>query len=294
MPPLTETYDMLGVAVRVEVPDEAAAARIRDLLSDAPRTHRAPDHVLRLEFSSGPERTRTLIQNGDVVRPDMEPPMSISVLLWAVHQVALRTDRYVVLHAGCVALEGRGYLLPGEREVGKSTLVTALVRDGFSYLSDELGAISLDDGLLHPHARPIGLDPGSFTWFKELEPSTEPEFADERRWHLRADDIRPGSRSQPVPPAVIVFPRYVAGAPPVLEQLARPQTLWLMAGSAVNLDIVGRAGFATLGDLAASVPAYRLVTGTPQDASRMMRTIGSSATSGPTAPARGVLPALGG
>ncbi len=284
---------MLGVAVRVEVPDDAAAGRIRALLRDAPRTRRAADHVIRLELSSGPEPTRTLFQNGDIVRPDMDPAMSVSVLLWVIHQAAMRTDRFVVLHAGCVALNGRGYLLPGEREVGKSTLVTGLVRDGFSYLSDELGAISLDDGLLHPHARPIGLDPGSFPSFPELEPSDLAEFADQRRWHLRADDVRAGSRSTPAPPAVVVFPSYAPGAPPSLEPVSRPEALWLLARSAVNLDIVGRRGFITLGDIAASVRAYRLHTGNLVDACRMIRSVDSNASRVRSASPRGAAPALG-
>ena len=290
--PLAETYDMLGVAVRVDVPDEAAAARVRELLSDAPTTQREPFRVIRLELS--PDGTRTLIQDGELVRPDMEPPMAVSVLLWAVHQAAMRTDRYVVLHAGCVALDGRGYLLPGEREVGKSTLVTGLVRDGFSYLSDELGAISLEDHLLHPHARPIGLDPGSFPTFAELEPATTPDFADARRWHLRADDVRPGSRSDPVPPAAVVFPRYVPGAEPALEPVPRPRALWLLGQSAVNLDILGRRGFVTLGDIAASIPAYELRSGSLEDACRMMRSLGSSASRDRSAPPGGASPALGG
>ena len=291
---LAETYDMLGVAVRVEVPDPAAAARIGELLRDAPTTDRHPVHVLRLEQAPGPDGTRTLIQDGEVVRPDMEPPMSVSVLLWALHQAAMRTDRYVVLHAGCVALGGRGYLLPGEREVGKSTLVTGLVRDGFSYLSDELGAISLEDGLLHPHARPIGLDPGSFPSFAELEPRTTPEFADDRRWHLRGDDVRPGSRSKPVPPAAVVFPQYVPGADPAMEPARRPEALWLLGRSAVNLDILGRRGFTTLGDIAASIPAYRLRSGSLEDACRMLHLLASGDPPVDPAPPRGASHALGG
>lgn len=291
---LAATFDMLGVAVRVEVPDHAAAARIRELLRDAPQTRRPPDHVLRLELSGGPERTRTLLQDGDVVRADMEPAMAISVFLWALHQLAMRTDRYVVLHAGCVALEGRGFVLPGEREAGKSTLVTGLVRDGFSYLSDELAALSLEDGLLHPHARPIGLDPGSFSTYAALRPSPPAEFADERRWHLLADDVRAGSRSTPVPPAAIVFPRLELDADSLLEPVSRPQALWLLSTSAVNLDLVGRRGFLTLSDLAASIPAYRLRFGDVEDACRMVRSIGSSVSTATDGAARGAEPALGG
>lgn len=289
---LVETYDMLGVAVRVEIDDDTAATRIAELLQDAPRTTETPERVLRLEQAN--DGTRALIQDGEVVRPDMEPPMSVSVLLWAVHQAAMRTDRFVVLHAGAVALEGRGYLLPGEREVGKSTLVTGLVRDGFSYLSDELGVISLDGRTLHPHSRPIGLDPGAFPWFAELEPKTPPEFADDRRWHLRADDVRPGSRSEPVPLAAVVFPQYVADAEPRLEPIRRPEALWLMSRSAVNLDLLGRHGFTTLGDVAASVPVYRMRSGSLDDAAQMIRSVASSASSGASASRRGPSPAVGG
>lgn len=259
-PGLSATYDLLGVTVRVVVSDAPAAARVRNLLADAPRTRRAPQHVVRLA-SSGPDdpAKRTLYDGDRVIRADMGPSLAVAMLMWHLNQVAAATPHYVVVHAGCVAHGGRAILLPGPMEVGKSTLVTALVLHGFGYLSDEYAAVSLEDGMLHPYSRPIGLDPGSFPSFPHLRPKLEAEFEDSSRWHLRADDVRQGCRSDPVPPGAIVFPRYDTGARLQIEPVGRAEALCMMAEQALNLHLLRGPAFRRLGDLAATVPAYRLV-----------------------------------
>lgn len=60
------------------------------------------------------------------------------------------------VHAGAVALEGRGIVLPGRTHAGKSSLVRALVEAGATYYSDEY-AVFGGDGFLHPYARPLGM-----------------------------------------------------------------------------------------------------------------------------------------
>lgn len=50
-----------------------------------------------------------------------------------------------VIHAGCVALEGRGILLCGDSGAGKSTLSYACARKGWTYVSDD-ATLLLNDG----------------------------------------------------------------------------------------------------------------------------------------------------
>lgn len=58
----------------------------------------------------------------------------------------LLAQRYVVpVHAGCVARDGRGLLLCGSTQAGKSTLAYACARSGWDYVSDDAVFLLPDD-----------------------------------------------------------------------------------------------------------------------------------------------------
>jgi hypothetical protein len=60
----------------------------------------------------------------------------------------------VFLHSGVVGWKGKAILIPADSFKGKSTLVTELVRQGASYLSDEFAVLD-ENGLVYPFARDI-------------------------------------------------------------------------------------------------------------------------------------------
>jgi hypothetical protein len=71
----------------------------------------------------------------------------------------LATDKLFV-HAGVVGWQDQAILLPGRSFVGKSTLVTALIRAGATYYSDEYAVLDRA-GRVHPYARPLSIRAGS-------------------------------------------------------------------------------------------------------------------------------------
>jgi hypothetical protein len=71
-------------------------------------------------------------------------------------QLAYNATEHFFLHAGAVAWQGRGILVAGSTFSGKTTLVSALVRAGAVYYSDE-NAVLDNSGLLHPYPKPLGL-----------------------------------------------------------------------------------------------------------------------------------------
>src|ERR1700682_4740000 len=81
--------------------------------------------------------------------------------MYAVHSVV---DEWVVsqpigliaLHAGALVKEGCAVLLPGSSHAGKSTFVEQLVRDGWTYYSDEYALID-NAGWAHAYPRTIFL-----------------------------------------------------------------------------------------------------------------------------------------
>lgn len=68
--------------------------------------------------------------------------------------IAEHATERVYLHAGVVAWEGRAIVVPGRSLSGKTTLVTALVRAGATFYSDEFAPVDRD-GCVWPHDRPL-------------------------------------------------------------------------------------------------------------------------------------------
>ena len=121
--------------------------------------------------SSAPDGSLQAFADGGVLvtHPDvafvLEAVLS-DIQLW----VAEHSPERVFVHAGCVAFEGRALVLPGRTMTGKSTLVSALVGAGATYLSDEY-ALMDDDGFVWPYARPLSLRSGSQPRMQPLEVS---------------------------------------------------------------------------------------------------------------------------
>lgn len=110
--------------------------------------------------------------------------------------VAFHAPEHLFIHAGCVAHAGRALIAPGDSFSGKSTLVTALVKAGATYFSDEYAVLDAE-GLVHPYHKPIALreQPGSA-----------------QQTSYRVDELGGRSSGQPVPLGLVVVTQYRHGA----------------------------------------------------------------------------------
>jgi len=68
--------------------------------------------------------------------------------------VSTEARRRVFVHAGAVTWRGKGIVIPGKSNSGKSSLVAELVRLGARYYSDERAVLDAK-GRLHPYPRPL-------------------------------------------------------------------------------------------------------------------------------------------
>lgn len=64
---------------------------------------------------------------------------------------------YLLMHAGVVSKNGRGFILSGPSSFGKTTLILELVSRGYKFLSDEFCAADLSDFMIEPFPRSLGL-----------------------------------------------------------------------------------------------------------------------------------------
>src|SRR5262249_55094696 len=69
-------------------------------------------------------------------------------------RVATHAASVIFVHAGVVEWRGQAILLPGRSRSGKTTLVTALLRAGAKYYSDEFAVLD-DSGRVYPWPRPL-------------------------------------------------------------------------------------------------------------------------------------------
>lgn len=156
---------------------------------------------------------------------------SADFLLWHINQRVIDSaDGRLCVHSGAVEVDGAGILLAGGPNAGKSTLVTALIKSGCGYLSDEVGAIDLERSELVAFPRAIGLDEGSWRLFPEFTPpagGSDARFVG-TRWHVPSERVRSTSTRSVVPLSRIVDIGFVANGDTVVAPLAPADRLELL------------------------------------------------------------------
>lgn len=90
--------------------------------------------------------------------------------LEATAWVHIRTQYMTPVHAGCVALDGRGVLLCGDAGAGKSTLSYACARAGWTYVTDDGSHLmnDADDRLIRGTFHKVRFRPTAAELFPEL------------------------------------------------------------------------------------------------------------------------------
>ena len=118
---------------------------------------------------SGPSSSalEVIVEKGNrgwFARPEGDPPTEkdlwgalIFVRNWIVESSLDRAEHLVSLHSAVVVRAGRAILLIGDAWAGKTTLTLRLVKKNFSYFSDDVAPIRLQDGRVLPFPKPIGI-----------------------------------------------------------------------------------------------------------------------------------------
>lgn len=188
-----------------------------------------------------------------------------STVLWHYNRDVIEHTRHLLLFHSAAVADDHGVLaLPAVANSGKSTLATLLVRAGYRYLTDEALAVDPDTLLVHPYPKPIGLDPGSFPLFPDLEP-TEKEQPPElfhHKWWLDPRRISPHGDAavpaEPIPLQAVVFPTYDAEAEPSIAPVEPAEGVVLLARNTFNLKRWGQRGLDVLARIATEVPLYTM------------------------------------
>lgn len=97
------------------------------------------------------------VANGNmiIIEPDrgVDERQINSYLLGGCLGMILTQRNIIGIHGGTVILDGKGIIIAGPPGAGKSTLITAFIKSGHSFLSDDVSALNIiEDGeiLIHP------------------------------------------------------------------------------------------------------------------------------------------------
>lgn len=188
-------------------------------------------------------------------------PEIIDYVLWTVYEHALtRARRSVVLHAAVASSSGRGILLPGASDAGKTTLVAGLTAAGFAYLSDEAAPFDPPTGTIHAFPRPLGMELSTLKLFPGLDERLPPELrrSDRLTRHVPASILRRGCVGGSCRIRYVVSPSFRKRGRTRLVPLSRARALMLLVEGAFNRDQMGREEFEAMGRALGSAQCWQL------------------------------------
>jgi hypothetical protein len=203
------------------------------------------------------------LDGGTIQRVESAGSMVDWLLIDITRKAIEQAEGYVSVHAGVVSTRGRAVLFPAAPDAGKTTTVAGLIRAGFSYLSDEVALLGLQDASVHAFPRPLVMDRRSLNALGGLRDELPRAYDGFRNhwYHVAPDDLRPSPTEPLAMPAYIVAPRFRKGMPTALRPMTRAETLFVLGENAFNLQRTGLEGLAILRGLAQRLPGFRLEIG---------------------------------
>ena len=226
-------------------------------------------------------RQAEFLIDGDAPFEPLPRDQAPAFLEWGLNwSIAASCHQWFTIHAASLEKNGLAVVLPAPPGSGKSTLCTALALRGWRLLSDELTLIDPTSLAANALARPINLKNASIDLIRAFEPTAVwgPETYDTakgRVTHLQppADSVK--RMLETAQPRWIVFPRYKAGAEPLLTPRTKPQTFMDVAENAFNYSTLGETGFDVVGRLVDQCDCYDFTYSRLDDALEVFEWIAS-------------------
>jgi hypothetical protein len=255
--PVRGSYRALNADIGLICDDDEITDAIAGVLAPL-RSDRCPNVAIEIDTDSE-AGWLVAVGGADPVRLGSR----LSVVLRAVGEVnnlaVASVPNDLVLHAGAVSADGRAVVMPAASNHGKSTLTTALVAAGYSYLTDEAAAIE-DDLQVRAFPKSIALDPGSFPLFSHLAPAEAADALSRaiacREWHV--DPKLVGTTAPSATVAAIVCPHWRAGTTTRVSPVDPTEALHLLLGEAFDFATAGQTVFDRLVRMVRDVPVFRI------------------------------------
>jgi hypothetical protein len=220
-----------------------------------------------VEHRSASDRYHLLYGEGTMFSSDVLEDL-MAQFFWHVNTQTIRSSHdFLLIHAGSVSTPaGDGVLLPARSGGGKTTLVTALVRAGFSYLSDEGGAVDPVSRKLYPYHRALTLKEGHAKVFPELYGSVNGSSGFGGQKWIHPADIRPGAVGVPCRIRFVIAHQYQPEATTHVIPITPAQAAMELLTNSLNLPRYRSRALPLVADVVRRARSFRMVSGNLDEA----------------------------
>jgi hypothetical protein len=151
-------FEAYGVKAVLSANRPELVERLRPLLPPGAKPCLPSEAERRFALIAEPRGTYGFAVNDD---PPMNRGLELELALMLLDSqvrlyLGVKSPDTIFIHAGVVGHRGAAIVVPGRSFAGKTMLVTALVRAGATYYSDEFAVLD-EQGLVHPYAKPLSL-----------------------------------------------------------------------------------------------------------------------------------------
>lgn len=212
-----------------------------------------------LELSGEPSGFRLTLRGETLARLDTLADLVARTTELLLRREHPEIDFLAYFHAASLGRGRQAVLLPGDSGAGKSTLVGYLSCRGFTYLGDDIVALSTSDWSLRPLPTSLSLKAGSWPVLAELFPQLESRpVMNGSSGPLRyVEPENLGDRGGA--PSIILFPAYARGQETQLTRLSPLETITRLLDSKMDIDAPAtEAKLAELLRFLETTPAYRV------------------------------------
>ena len=267
--PATCAVDILGFRAVVRGPAQLIN-QFRALHSAGPKWTRAftspSERAFAIQCAASSSGRFQITRDGSIWAETSRESQLLPWLDVAVNMAAVDSLRghCLLFHAGVVASNGGGVILPAPSGSGKTTLVAGLVNAGFQYFSDEVMVLDLATRMLLPFAKCMYVKRGARRLLATKFPTLLRDipslrFGRQTVWYLSPPAT--AWPSEPLPVRTVVFPRYVSHATTTLTEITPLRAIEHLLTQSFNLRELGERGMRALVSTLKGAECYELIVG---------------------------------
>ncbi len=190
--------------------------------------------------------------------------------------VALKCCRLITFHAGVVASDKGAILVSAGSGGGKSTLVSALMQEGYHLFSDEFALLGMENALLASYPRPVSLKNESIDIVKELAGKewVSPVLSGTPKGKIayrraRPDDIENANGKAET--KLILFPSFNTSGEHYASRVSSSEAMMRLIPSSTNYHLLGEAAYLSLSKMVAEAEAYEISYGSTEESLTIVR-----------------------
>lgn len=149
------------------------------------------------------------------------------LLIFRPLRLMLSKYGFFIIHAGCVAKDDRGILIPSVYGKGKTITTLHLVRKGFKFLGDEYILLKESNGKIKAYAFPqrIGIKKNLINLFPELKFLQSRKDSPRKKKRFWIDEAYPNTAINVCYPQLIIFPYFKKNGALALTKASRNEAL---------------------------------------------------------------------